>query len=196
MSSGTPRTTTDAGHGAGRHADAAEIRLTGHGVVLREWTDEDLPVMVELFDEPAVAYRTPLVSPFGLPAARDYLAMVRRARAGGERIHLAITTDGGRALGEVMINLAQATIGYVVGTAHRGQGLAVRAVRVLTGYAHEALGVPRLCAQIEPGNHSSVAVAEAAGYRPTGGPPEPVEDKGRCYTLLTWVHEDAGTGRA
>ena len=149
--------------------------------------------MVELFDEPEVAYRTPLVSPFDLPAARDHLEMARRSRAGGERIHLAITTDGGRARGEVMINLAQATIGYVVGTAHRGQGLAVRAVRVLTGYAHEVLGTPRLCAQIEPGNHSSTAVAEAAGYRQTGVPPEPVEDKGRSFTLLTWVHDDPGT---
>jgi RimJ/RimL family protein N-acetyltransferase len=169
-----------------------ELRLTAHGLVLREWAEEDLPVMVELFDEPEVAYRTPLVSPFDLSAARAYLAMTRRSRADGERIHLAITAEGGRARGEVMLNLAEATIGYVVGTAHRGQGLAVRAVRVLTGYAHDVLGIPRLCAQIEPGNRSSAAVAEAAGYRLTGGPPEPVEDKGRSFTLLTWVHDAPG----
>ena len=28
------------------------LTLHGHGVVLREWTDADLPVMSELFDEP------------------------------------------------------------------------------------------------------------------------------------------------
>ncbi|HEV7935610.1 MAG TPA: hypothetical protein VGP70_25255 [Actinomadura sp.] len=30
------------------------IRLSGLGLHLREWTDDDLPVMVELFDEPQV----------------------------------------------------------------------------------------------------------------------------------------------
>jgi hypothetical protein len=45
MNSGMPRTTTDgpqSRHEAGRPADVRELRLTGHGVVLREWTDEDL----------------------------------------------------------------------------------------------------------------------------------------------------------
>lgn len=168
-------------------------RLVGRGVVLREWTEEDLPAMVELFDEPEVAYRTPLATPFDLPAARDYLKMIRRTHARGERIHLAITTEDGRARGEVVLNLASGTIGYAVGIAHRGQGLAVQAVQVLTGYAHRALATPRLRAQIEPDNRPSIAVAEAAGYRLTGEPAEPVEDKGRSYTLLTWVHEDHGS---
>jgi hypothetical protein len=36
------------------------IRLSGLGLHLREWTDDDLPVMVELFDEPQVHRWTPL----------------------------------------------------------------------------------------------------------------------------------------
>jgi len=57
-------------------------QLTGHGLILREWSDEDLPALRDLFDDPDVAYRTPLVSPFDLTAARDYLADARRVAAG------------------------------------------------------------------------------------------------------------------
>ncbi len=34
------------------------MRLEGEGLVLREWTEGDLDVMVQLFDEPIVAWRT------------------------------------------------------------------------------------------------------------------------------------------
>jgi len=175
----------------GTHKSARGNRLTGRGVVLREWTEKDLSAMVALFDEPEVAYRTPLASPFDLPAARDYLKMIRQTHATGERIHLAITTDGEKARGEVLLNLTSATIGYAVGIAYRGQGLAVQAVQVLTDHAHRTLAIPRLHAQIEPDNRPSIAVVEAAGYRPTGAPAERVEDKGRSYPLLTWTHEDS-----
>jgi len=40
------------------------MRLEGEGLVLREWTEGDLDVMVQLFDDPIVAWRTPLPSPF------------------------------------------------------------------------------------------------------------------------------------
>src|SRR3569833_1631888 len=177
----------------GMRETARGHRLVGCGVVLRVWSVVVLPAMVELFDEPEVAYRTPLASPFDLPAARDYLKMIRRTHAKGERIHLAITTEGGRARGEVVLNLTSGTIGYAVGIAHRGQGLAVQAVLVLTGYAHRALATPRLRTQIEPDNRPSIAGAGAAGGRRTGEPAEPGEDKGRSYTLLSWAHEDHGS---
>src|SRR3569833_772831 len=177
----------------GMRETARGHRLVGCGVVLRVWSVVVLPAMVELFDEPEVAYRTPLASPFDLPAARDYLKMIRRTHAKGERIHLAITTEGGRARGEVVLNLTSGTIGYAVGIAHRGQGLAVQAVHVLTGYAHRALATPRLRAQIEPNNHPKNTKTKTTKNRLTGEPAEPVEVKGRSYTLLTWVHEDHGS---
>lgn len=68
------------GPGVGRVCLPEEVRLRGHGVVLREWKDGDLGAMVKLFDDPEVAYWTPLVSPFGPQAARAYL---ERAGSGG-----------------------------------------------------------------------------------------------------------------
>jgi RimJ/RimL family protein N-acetyltransferase len=157
--------------------------------VLREWTPGDLPAMTGLFDDPEVAYRTPVASPFGLAAADAYLQMIQRARADGTRLHLAITVDGSRPCGEVLLNLAMNSIGYSVGAAFRGRSLARRAAALMTFYAHHALGMTQVRAQIEPDNHASIAVAEKIGYCLSDEGPEQVEDARRSYTLLTWIPE-------
>lgn len=71
------------------------IRLSGEGLVLRDWTEADLAAMPELFDHPDIAYWTPLSSPFDETAARNRLDRDRRLRADGTTILLAITVDGG-----------------------------------------------------------------------------------------------------
>ena len=168
---------------------SSAVRLTGHDLVLREWEETDLPVMAELFDDPGVAYRTPLASPFGLDEARAYLEMVRRTRAAGDRLHLAITTDGHKPLGEVLVSLSRSSMGYAIGAAHRGQRLAPRATRLLMDYAHEVLEIPRLVLEIEPDNAPSVSVARALGFRLTDDEPAQVEEKGRVLILRTWAHD-------
>ncbi|WP_242908593.1 GNAT family N-acetyltransferase [Actinomadura terrae] len=165
------------------------VSLSGHGLVLREWRDDDLDALRELFDDPEVAHWTPLASPFDRVAATRYLARVRDNQARGERLHLAITTDGVEPRGEVMLNRVTGTIGYAVGAAYRGQRLAVRALRLLTEHAHEAYRMPRVYLEIEQSNAASAAVARSAGYTLTDAAPVLVEDKGREHTLLTWVHE-------
>ncbi|WP_406514991.1 GNAT family N-acetyltransferase [Streptomyces sp. NBC_00873] len=174
--------------------DTHPLRLTAHGLVLREWTSDDLAVMQELFDDPDVAYRTPLGSPFGQAAALSYLHSAQRARQGNGRIHLAITTDGHQPLGEVLLNRTTGSIGYIVGAAHRGQKLAARALRTMTEYAHTNVALPWAILEIEPDNHPSIAVARSAGFHPSDSAPETVTDKGRTYELLTWEHR-LTTGR-
>ncbi|MBT2206964.1 MULTISPECIES: GNAT family N-acetyltransferase [Actinomadura] len=172
-------------------ASPNSVSLSGDGLVLREWRDDDLDTLVELFDDSEVARWTPLASPFDRAAAARYLARVRDNQARGERLHLAITTDGGEPKGEVMLNRVTGTIGYAIGAAHRGRGLAVRALRLLTDHAHEADGLPRVYLEIEQSNAASAAVARAAGYTLTDALPVMVEDKGRQHNLLTWVHEES-----
>ena len=168
------------------------IRLAGLGLCLREWGDDDLATMVELFDEPQFARWTPLASPFDLPAARAYMAKAREDRLAGRRVQLAVTADGKRALGQVVLirhGESAVELGYGIGAAHRRQGLATRAVRLMTGFAYDqAAGRVLLC--IEAGNDASEAVARATGFRLTDEEPlrrarsgEPAAD------LRTWVHE-------
>lgn len=158
--------------------------LTGHGVVLRPWQDGDLDTMVELFDDPDVARYTPLPSPFTRSSAEQRL---QRARA-GEALLFALTTDGGRALGEAMLAPDKASLGYAVGAQHRGWGLARRAVALLRDHAHEVLALPVVRLEIDPENLASAVVARAAGFVLRTPAASMVEDKGRRYPLDLWEH--------
>ncbi|WP_282693926.1 GNAT family N-acetyltransferase [Streptomyces sp. CC208A] len=166
----------------------ARIELTGEGLVLRDWTETDVPAMPDLFDHPDIAYWTPIVSPFDGTAAATRLERARQLRAEGATILLAITVDGQAPLGEVMLRRLPdgAEIGYAVGPAHRGQGLAVRAVRLMAGYAFEELGVEQVVLELEAENAASVAVATKAGFTLLDVPLIEGEEKGRPYVLQTW----------
>jgi len=168
--------------------DPDPIVIAAHGLVLREWTEDDVPVMQELFDDPEVAFRTPLESPFDEAAALRYFRSAQLARTEGKRLHLAITLDSKQALGEILLGLRTQSIGYAVGTAHRGQGLARRALAAVVEYAHASLDLPEIILEIEADNDASVAVARAAGFVPVDAEPETVTDKGRSYDLFKWTH--------
>lgn len=172
------------------------MSLAGVGLRLREWTDADVPAMVELFDDAAVARWTPLASPFDEAAARAYLDRARERRAGDLGVQLAVTTDGHTPLGEVVLFTSgphgraaggpDAELGYAIGPAHRGQGLATRAVSLMTGFAYREAGARRVLLRIDLGNDASEHVARTTGFRltddaPAGGAPD----------LRTWVHERA-----
>ncbi|MEV4709737.1 GNAT family protein [Micromonospora sp. NPDC049374] len=167
-----------------------DVRLEDDGVVLRQWSEQDLDQLVTLFDDAEMAYRLPVATPFDLAAAEAYLNAARRAEQAGARIYLAVTDGDDLPRGEVMLNLATGTIGYAIGPAYRGQRLASRALRLMTEYAHRVIGLPTVYLEIEPDNAGSMAVARSGGYRPTGDEPVFVEDKGRRYALHRWSHTE------
>ncbi|MGR7002931.1 hypothetical protein ACU686_41400 [Yinghuangia aomiensis] len=49
---------------------AAPVRVEGLGLVLRQWTEDDLDAMVAVFDNPEADHFTPIVSPFDPPNRR------------------------------------------------------------------------------------------------------------------------------
>lgn len=166
-----------------------DIRLSGDGVILREWTDDDLPAIVELFDDPVTQRFFPLAEAGpDLEVATKYLAGIRRRRAEGKSIHLAVTTDGERVLGEVIVHPPIGVLAGTIGAPYRGQGLATRAFRLLIDYAHDVLGVPTVLAQMEPDNHAMIAVMEGLGLRRTDAEPETWVERGRSVTVYTWAH--------
>jgi RimJ/RimL family protein N-acetyltransferase len=176
------------------------ISLTGEGVHLREWRSEDLDDLVEMLDEPYIARWTPMPSPFDVEAGIAYLKRAYQGRISGQRIQLAVTVDGGKPLGEVLLfgvdaGLKEAELGYLVGAAHRRRGLAAGALALLSGYAHGTLGLRRLLLRIDPGNSASTAVARRCGYRLTGEPPILQEGPYGPSSLDTWelIEAQAGT---
>ncbi|MFG3404064.1 GNAT family N-acetyltransferase [Streptomyces sp. NPDC048142] len=172
------------------------LELVGEGLVLRDWAERDLATMPGLFDHSDVAYWTPLVSPFDAAAAQIRLDRARQLRAEGTAALLAITVDGGTALGEATLRRAPegTEIGYAVGPAHRGQGLASRAVRVMARYAFEKLGAEQVILKLEAENAPSVAVAVRAGFRRLDVELIEGEEKGRSFAFETWglSHSCAG----
>lgn len=157
--------------------------LVGPGLVLREWDPDDLPAMVELFDDSDVGRWTPLPSPFTLVDAGARLLRAREP----DRLLLAVTTDGRQPLGEVLLT-AEGELGYVLGRQHRGQGLATRALLLLREHAHRTVGLDVLRLRIDPDNRASVSVAQRAGFRLARPAAETVEQKGRRVTLDVWEH--------
>ena len=167
------------------------IALTGDGLSLREWRDEDLADLVDLLDEPDIARWTPMPSPFDLEAGVAYLKRSRQSRANGQRIQLAITLPDDRPVGEVLLfgvdaGLREAELGYLVGAAHRRRGLASAALSLMSGYARSTLGLNRLLLRIDPANVASCAVARRCGYRLTGEPPILQEGPYGPSSLDTW----------
>ncbi|MGC5016232.1 GNAT family N-acetyltransferase [Streptosporangium sp. DT93] len=169
----------------------SQIRLSDLGLHLREWADDDVPAMVDLFDEPQVARWTPLRSPFDADAAREYLTRARAARAADRGVQLAVTEDGREPLGEVLFfrragESGVAELAYAIGARHRGRRLAARAVEVMARYAATSLGTRGLVLRVDPANGASVAVARATGFHLTDAEPETLDRRGDRVTLLTW----------
>ena len=164
--------------------------------MLREWTEADLPALRALYDDPEADRWTPLESPFDDAAARRYLDRVRAGGADGSRLHLAVTTDGARPLGEVLLGATEpdeAEIGYCIDAAHRRRRLATRSVRAMTGHAGD-LGLRRVVLRIEAANDASAGVARAAGFVLTPAPPQVRQSKGRTVELRTWERMLRPTG--
>jgi [ribosomal protein S5]-alanine N-acetyltransferase len=143
-------------------------------VVLREFTDKDAHLAVELGEDPYI----PLIGSLPAhPTAQQALEWIHRQRgqlAERQRFSFAIAeADSGNAVGAIGLGLrdlsaGRATAGYAVSPLHRGRGIATSALQALTTFAWTIPAVCRVDLYIEPWNTSSINVAEAAGYRREG----------------------------
>jgi RimJ/RimL family protein N-acetyltransferase len=139
-------------------------------------------------------------SPFDREAGVAYLRRARHGRTTGQRIQLAITADGGKPMGEILLfgvdaGRREAELGYLVGAEYRRRGQAAGALSLLSGYAHGTLRFERLLLRIDPGNAASRAVARRCGYRLTPEPPILQEGPYGPSALDTWEMVDTRTTR-
>jgi len=151
-------------------------------VVLREFTDQDAHLAVELRADPYI----PLIGSLpAFPTAGQALEWIGRQRgrlAEGTGLSFAIAeAQSDNALGTIglwlrNLSAGRATAGYSVSPAHRGRGVASGALQVLTTFAWTIPVLHRVELFIEPWNTSSLHVAEAAGYQ-GGTAPQPPGDR-------------------
>jgi RimJ/RimL family protein N-acetyltransferase len=145
-------------------------------VTLRGFESSDVPLLVEICQDPEIPRWTLVPSPYTADDARAYLARVADGIATATRASFAIVDAGdGRMLGTAGLmaidrELGCAEIGYSLAKAARGRGAASRAVRLLAGWAFGPLDLGRVELRIDSHNLASQAVATRTGFERVAKP--------------------------
>jgi ribosomal-protein-alanine N-acetyltransferase len=148
--------------------------LADERVLLRPWQIADLALVEQASRDPAITVGTSVPAPYSEAAGDAWLARQHAQREQRTGISLAIADRGsGRPLGYVGVSglvwrHRRGSLGYWVTRAKRGQGVASAAVALLVPWAFNALGLVRVEAVVEVGNHASQRVLEHNGFRPEG----------------------------
>jgi RimJ/RimL family protein N-acetyltransferase len=91
--------------------------------------------------------------------------------AGGGGLFAVEPRDGGPLIGSIALfppHEGYAEAGYWTAPGHRGRGLTAEALRVLTAWAFDEVGLRRVELVVDPDNAGSRGVAERAGFRAEG----------------------------
>jgi RimJ/RimL family protein N-acetyltransferase len=170
--------------------------LTDGVVLLRLLVDGDLAAMAEACRDPEMQRWTMVPHPYGEAEARQWLSESAEAWASGEAASFAIADAADEAyLGGIGLRSGPwpvGEVGYGVAPWARGRGVATRALRLVSGWAMDELGLPRISLLAEPENLPSQRVAENAGYRREGLLRSYRELKGvrRDYVMYSLLAED------
>lgn len=149
------------------------IELRAGSIVVRDWRGDDAAALAVQANDRRVwlGLRDAFPHPYGLADAHAFIAL---ARGMSPRTFLAIEVDGDVAggIGYVRhgdVERINAEVGYWLGHAYWGKGIATTAVRLLTGHAFAANPeIRRLYAVPFATNQGSARVLEKAGYRREG----------------------------
>jgi RimJ/RimL family protein N-acetyltransferase len=173
---------------------------TSPGLVLRPWTEQDIPAMVAAYRDPAMRHwlRHPVTT---TQEAHRVIQARRTDRRTGTGFSFAILqADLGGAPGDLVGGVsvrglereaASGQVGYWVTASSRGQGIAPRALNAVCEWAFR-LPRHRPLEQLElihaVGNHASCRVAEKTGFGLSAVlPPLPPEfpGNGHLHVRLT-----------
>lgn len=135
----------------------------------REMAHHDLDDMTALLSDPEVMRHYP--APMSRDEAAKWIAWNERNYAEhGFGLWIVELAVDGTFVGDCGLTVqdvegeSMVEVGYHVGTAWQGRGLATEAATAVRDAARNA-GIPHLVAIIRPGNHSSQRVAEKIGLR-------------------------------
>jgi RimJ/RimL family protein N-acetyltransferase/nitrite reductase/ring-hydroxylating ferredoxin subunit len=140
-------------------------------ITLRPFRAEDASAIAAACQDPEIQRWIPMIPvPYAEADARGFILMTLQAWHDGTGYEFAIAdaaTD--RYIGSIGIhigpNARRHAVGYLVAPEARGRGVAVRALRLVTRWGFEELGIERLALWTLPGNVRSQVVAEMAGFR-------------------------------
>ncbi|MGD0165665.1 MAG: GNAT family N-acetyltransferase [Gaiellaceae bacterium] len=128
-------------------------------ILLRPWRDSDLGAAVEICQDAEIVRWTRVPSPYGEEDGRRFLAQAKRSFESGTEYAFAVVGVPDRVLlGSVSVKLVAdgvGEVGYFVGAGIRRRGIGKRAVRLISRWALEDLGLARLQITVLGGNIAS-----------------------------------------
>jgi RimJ/RimL family protein N-acetyltransferase len=147
------------------------MQVRGEGVVLRPWRLEDVPaVTAACQDAEIVRWLSFVPQPYTEEDARFYVEDCIAAPE--ERKPFAITdAETGEVIGSIDMRINRmhtGHVGYWLAAEARGRGLTTAALRALSRWAIEDLGLGRVELVTDPDNLASQRVAEKAGFQREG----------------------------
>jgi RimJ/RimL family protein N-acetyltransferase len=152
-----------------------EAPLTDGTIVLRQWSDADVPAIVAACGDAEIArWLDQVPQPYTERDAREYVASTRRGWREASIASFAIAERRtNEQLGSVSVHWldhehAIGEVGYWVRADARGRGVATRAVRLVSRWAIEECKLERLQLRADVHNEASQRVAEKAGFRREG----------------------------
>ena len=144
------------------------MELRDGDLVLRPFTEADVPAIVAACNDPEISRWIPVIPrPY---TEADGLAFVRGEIDPRPEHSFAIAVAGTLVGSIGMTTNASRTvhIGYWCARESRGRGLTTRALRTLCRWAFDELGLGRLELITDPDNTASQRVAEKVGFRREG----------------------------
>jgi RimJ/RimL family protein N-acetyltransferase len=156
-----------------RRLTAPSPPLADDAIRLEPLDERFVPDFELLMGDPDVVRHTRVPSQPPNGFAAKWIGRYVRGWQDGSCAGFAILSRDGAFLGfaaivDLELPARQGEIGYVVAREARGRGVAGRALRLVTDWALEGLGLERVDLRIDVGNEPSVRVAERAGFRREG----------------------------
>ena len=146
--------------------------LADQVVVLRAWSADDVPEKLMMFADPSIQrFSWPQTADYTEVDAQRFFADQEKARLRGEELQFALaepsdhrTVLGGGSVYAIDLDQGRAAVGFWLGPAARGRGVATHATRLMARWAFDDLGIARLELTCAPDNEASQRVAGRCGF--------------------------------
>jgi RimJ/RimL family protein N-acetyltransferase len=150
----------------------AEPRLEDDVIVVRRWCERDIEdSIVACADSELIRWIPRIPTPYSEQDAREFLEHAEKGWEEGTSFGFAITErKNERTVGSIGVTLdgAVGEIGYLVFSGYRRRGIGERALRLVSRWALQELGLARLQLSVMVGNTASARLAEKAGFKREG----------------------------
>jgi RimJ/RimL family protein N-acetyltransferase len=141
-------------------------------VRLRPWRTDDVPAVFAACQDAEIQRWTQVPVPYLRENAEGFVTAIAAATwAEGGGLFAVEPREGGPLIASIGLfppSDGYAEAGYWTVAAYRGQGYTAEALRVLTAWAFDQVGLRRVELVVDPANAGSLAVARSAGFQIEG----------------------------